>query len=106
MTLSNIKMALKFAPDIWLDTSGEGYEYIRCKNKSISHHRVLAYAWGLIDTALANGKEIDHWYEIEWLNTEWNLRPLTQGEHSKVTYYRNKARKAGHKQLRLDGEKL
>lgn len=94
------------SPDILLDTSGQGYEYIRVGTKSLSHHRILCYAWGLIGTAFENGKEIDHWYEVEWLNVEWNLQPLTQREHSLVTLHRNKARANRQNQLQLNGSKL
>lgn len=83
-----------------------GYEYYRVGNSSLAHHRILAYAWGMIDSVYDDSVEIDHMIPYRSLNVEWNLQPLDQRTHSHITHQRKRARDAGQKQMTLEGEQL
>lgn len=85
---------------------GGGYEYYRVGNKSIAHHRVLAFAWGMIDDPWDDDVEIDHKIPVRWLNVEWNLQPLPQNIHARITHVRGQAMRQGQRQLTLTGEEL
>lgn len=84
-----------------------GYEYYRVGNRSIAHHRLLAFGWGIIDSVFDETVDVDH-AEIpcRWLNVEWNLDRLEKKEHGVITYQRNAARKDGQVQLNLELEPI
>lgn len=77
-------------------TDGRGYEEIRPRGREgagegVGHHRVLAYAWGIID-GLDDPREVDHICECRFLNIERNLQALDGDEHGRRTRYRSEQR--------------
>lgn len=80
----------------WLDP--DGYEFLvdgrftTSSTESIAHHRVLAFAWGLIDD-LDDPREVDHVRPIPWLNVEDNLDPVDPDDHARRTRRRARRRR-------------
>lgn len=86
-------------------TTGRGYEEFRRPgregvNDAVKHHRVLAYAWGLLD-GLDDPREIDHLgmtdgdgEPIPWLNIRGNLEAVEPDDHGRRTRRRAAERKA------------
>lgn len=75
-----------------LYTTGRGYEEFRRSGREgvsdgLKHHRVLAYAWGLIDS-LDDRRDIDHRIEVGWLNIESNLEPKPPSENYRRARFR------------------
>lgn len=85
-----------------------GYEYYRVGNKSIAEHRVLAFAWGMIDSVYAD-VEVDHVppdghsIPLRWLNIEPYLQPVDGQTNTNLAVVRNAAHRVGQTQLGLDG---
>lgn len=80
-----------------LYTTGRGYEEFRRPGREgasdgLKHHRLLAYAWGIIDS-LDDWRDIDHRVEIRWLNTEKNLQPVPPCDHGRRTRHRDQQRR-------------
>lgn len=80
-----------------LYTTGRSYEEFRRSGREgtsdgLKHHRVLAYAWGLIDS-LEAPVEVDHRVECRWLNIEPNLEPMDPGDHRRRTRHRARERR-------------
>lgn len=86
---------------IWVDQNG--YSFFRvgedgekpsraeiCQARTLAHHRVLAYSWGIID-GLWTPIEVDHENVHPWVDTEWNLQGLTKSEHTRKTFGHAKA---------------
>lgn len=66
-------------------TDRQGYEFVRADNTHlIAHHRLLAYAWGIIED-IDTPEEVDHITEVQWLNTESNLQAVEPSEHGSIT---------------------
>lgn len=91
---------------MWVDQNG--YTYFRVNEngenpsreeiaaaRCIAVHRVLAYAWDLIDD-LWTPLELDHSDPTvgyhPWVDAEWNLQALTKAEHSRRTLARANGR--------------
>lgn len=79
-----------------LHTTGNGYEEIRrpgleATSDGIKHHRLLAVAWGIIDS-MDDDVHVDHRVECEWLNTEQNLRSLPAVPHGHRSMRRKEER--------------
>lgn len=82
---------------MWTDHTG-GYEFVADgSNPLVAHHRLLAYAWGVIDSLYAP-VEIDHKRAVGWLNIEDNLQAVEPSEHSRITRYREYQRKNGKRE--------
>jgi len=66
-----------------LNTNGEGYEELRVHGYRILHHRVLAFAWGLLNSPhfSEDTREVHHNQPVRWLNIEDNLTALTPEDH-------------------------
>ena len=83
---------------IRIDTKGNGYEEIQIRTRDgierLQHHRVLAYAWGNLDSPLFadDAREIHHQSGIEWDNRESNLDALSPEEHRAVDPGRSRIR--------------
>lgn len=90
---------------VLLATTGKGYEELRPRGRDgtsdgIKHHRLLAYAWGEIDT-LDDPREVDHAvFVVPWLNVEWNLEAVDPVEHGRLT--RSRARRRKSQSMTLD----
>lgn len=84
--------------------AGDGYEHYRLGNRTMAHHRLLAYAWGIIDS-LDDPRDIDHQTPLRWLNIEENLEPEGTDTHPIITQARSCWRD-GQTQLTLDGGRL
>lgn len=69
-----------------LGTSGEGYEEIRHNRSCLTHHRLLAYAWGYLDSPFfeRDPREIHHRDSIPWHNSESNLEAVSPEEHNLI----------------------
>lgn len=90
----------------YLYTTGNGYEEIRPPGREgasegIKHHRLLAYAWGKIDS-LDDPQEIDHQNCCRWANMEGNLEPESPEDHARITRRRERERKAQAQNRTLD----
>lgn len=78
--------------------TGRSYEEVRRRGREgaddgVKHHRLLAFAWEMIDS-LDERREIDHRLEgCEWLNIESNLRPKDEDEHQRRTRRRARQRR-------------
>lgn len=80
-----------------LYTTGRGYEEFRRPGRQgvsdgLKHHRLLAYAWGLLDS-LDAPEHVDHRVEVRWLNTERNLQPVKPDDHGRRTRHRAQQRR-------------
>lgn len=80
-----------------LYTTGRGYEEFRRPgrqgvNDGMKHHRLLAYAWGEIDS-LDDHRHIDHRIEVRWLNIQGNLRAKDPTDHRRRTRRREMERR-------------
>lgn len=80
-----------------LYTTGRGYEEFRRRGRvgasdGLKHHRLLAYAWGVIDSLDAE-EHVDHRVEVRWLNTEGNLRAVEPEDHARRTHRRARRRR-------------
>jgi len=80
----------------YIYTAHGGYERLRepgdkGKEARMYHHRLAAYAWGLIDSIDADA-EVHHRIECAFLNTEGNLTATTTGEHARITRQRHENR--------------
>jgi hypothetical protein len=87
----------------WIDQTG--HEYVvsgHQREESVAHHRVLAYAWGLLDD-LDDEREIDHLTPVPWLNIESNLDAVDPEDHGRRTRLREARRGGSSYQTRLDG---
>lgn len=79
-----------------LCTNGAGYEEFKIRgngrNSSIKHHRLLCYAWDMIDSPYISkdDREVHHKTNISWLNTQDNLIALYPEEHRAVDKRRAK----------------
>ena len=69
-----------------LNTNGEGYEELRVCGCRILHHRVLAFAWGLLDSLCFSEdmREVHHNQQVRWLNIQDNLTALSPEDHREV----------------------
>jgi hypothetical protein len=88
---------------IW--TGRHGHEFLLDPDEgrdsfgdTVAHHRLLAYAWGLLDHPYEK-LEVDHIVEIPWFNAELNLDPKPIDEHSRKT----RQSMIQRKQLAADG---
>jgi hypothetical protein len=87
---------------LWIDQTG--HEYVvsgRQREDSVAHHRVLAFAWGLLDD-LDDEREIDHLTPVPWLNIEGNLDAVDPEDHGRRTRLREARRGGSPYQARLD----
>lgn len=80
-----------------LYTTGRGYEEFRRPGREgasdgLKHHRLLAYAWGIIDD-LDDARHVDHRVEVRWLNIERNLRAKHPTDHGRRTRERARERR-------------
>jgi hypothetical protein len=69
-----------------LQTTGAGYEQVFCDGKTVEHHRLLAFAWGDLDSPFypTDDREVHHETPIGWMNLESNIRALTPREHMEL----------------------
>lgn len=86
--------ALKSGPqndrgDLYINTNGDGYEYIHAKDQFGTHHfrihRLHATLLPEVDS-LEDLKDMDvhHKNEVTWHNTEENLEVLTRADHRAI----------------------
>ena len=68
-----------------------GYEFIRNPDReaenaeTIAHHRLIAFARGLIDDPFTDEIEIDHINRERLDNRESNLQPIDPRTHGRIT---------------------
>jgi len=78
-------------PGLYLD--GRGHEEIRCGSASLKHHRLVAYAHGIIDS-LDDPRDIHHIDGCRTNNGAANLEAVDPSDHVQITVANAKARKA------------
>jgi hypothetical protein len=83
-------------PHWWHDVNG--YKFIRHEGQTVAHHRLIAYAYGMIDS-LDDPREVDHIDTQPGIDYEAGLQALSERDHATITRARERRRKRRERTL-------